>query len=104
MPAPSLEAVVAYLGDASSWTNDQITEALAAETAAQAAVCKVPTVWPADLTEALKRRVAHNLSLRSLPLGVQSSMSEMSVSTIRVGGTDAEVKRLEAPYRRRTVA
>lgn len=56
-----------------------------------------------DLNEALFRRVAHNLALRTLPLGVQASLAEGAVATTRVGGTDAEVRRLEAPFRRRTV-
>jgi hypothetical protein len=103
MPAPDLEAVAAYLGDASSWTEDQVTEALAAETAAQAAACTIPlTTWPADLTEALKRRVARNLAMRALPLGAQASISEVGVGTFRPG-SDSEVRRLEAPHRRHPV-
>jgi len=31
---------------------------------------------------------------------VQASMSEAAVATTRVGGTDAEVRRLEAPFRK----
>lgn len=59
--------------------------------------------WESDLAEALNRRVAHNLALRGLPLGVQASITDTAVATNRVGGTDAEVKRLEAPYRRLVV-
>ena len=44
--------------------------------------------------------MAHNLALRALPLGVQASISDMAVATTRVGGLDAEVARLEAPYRK----
>jgi hypothetical protein len=102
MAAPDLEAVAAYLGESSSWTEDQVTEALAAETAAQAAACTIPTAWPADLTEALKRRVARNLAMRALPLGAQASISEVGVGTFRPG-SDSEVRRLEAPHRRHPV-
>lgn len=110
--APDLDAVKAYLGAASSWSDDEVTEALASERAAQVAVVRLPTdpeppadplPYPEDLAEALKRRVAHNLALRSLPLGLQASIAEAAVATTRVGGTDAEVKRLESPYRKRFV-
>lgn len=106
MPAPDLTAVRTYLGDASSFTEAEITSALAAEKAAQSSVCKVPAdaeVWPADLAEALKRRVARNLALKSLPLGLQTAISEAAVATVRVGA-DSEVRRLEAPYRRLVLA
>lgn len=55
--------------------------------------------WPASLTEALYRRVAHNLALRPLHLGVSVSTSEAAVSVRQVGGSDAEVERLEGPHR-----
>lgn len=105
MPAPNLAACKTYLGSEHSWTDPQITEALVAEKAAQANACKVPLdseAWPWDLAEALKRRVLRNLTMRSLPLGLQTSMSEMAVATTRVG-SDPEVRRLEAPYRRLVV-
>lgn len=106
MPAPTATNVMEYLGDASSWDETSVSSALAAEKAAQARVCRVPADvadWPADLTEALCRRVQHNLALRNLPLGIQASVSEMAVQNIRVGGTDAEVRRLEAPFRKLAV-
>lgn len=106
MPAPTVDDVTAYLADTGgSWAVDQIGGAYAAEKAAQASVCKVPVdadPWPADLAEALCRRVAHNLALRALPLGVAPSITDGAVALARPGGTDAEVRRLEAPYRKRT--
>lgn len=109
MPTPpALPVVQTYLGD-HSWSEDEVTSALAAETAAQARVVRFPSdppapadplPYPADLAEALCRRVAHNLALRALPLGVQATISEMAVSTRSVGGTDAEVRRLERPHRK----
>lgn len=71
--------------------------------AATAAGVDVPlTLVPdlSDLAEALNRRVAHNLALRNLPLGVQASISEGGVATNKVAGLDAEVAVKEAPYRR----
>lgn len=109
---PTPEQVIAYLGGDSSWTIGQVTEALAAETANQAKVCRIPAdpESPAeplpladDLAEALKRRVAHNLALRALPLGVQATLSEAAVAQTRVGGLDAEVRRFERPWRKRSV-
>lgn len=103
-PGPPTEAqVVAYVAPSSSADAAEVGSAYAAEKAAQARRCRVPAddaVWPADLAEALLRRVAHNLALRQLPLGVQASISEVGVQTNRVGGTDAEVRRLEAPFRK----
>jgi hypothetical protein len=103
MPVPSLEGVQAYLGQESSWGSAEIESALAAESAAQARVCIVPaeTVedWPADLLEALYRRVAHNLSVRRNPNGVEFAESEFGSTALRVGGNDAEVNRLEGPWR-----
>lgn len=105
MPAPTVEDVTAYLDDqGDSWTPEKIGEAYAAEKAAQASVCTVPAddaEWSADLAEALKRRVAHNLALRVLPLGVAPSITDGAVAIARPGGLDAEVRRLERPYRKR---
>lgn len=106
MSAPTEPEVKAYL-EATGGTPSQaeLSNALKAERAAQAAICRVPAddaVWPADLTEALKRRVARNLAMKNIPLGVQSAMSEAAVSTIRVG-SDPEIRRLEAPHRKHTI-
>jgi hypothetical protein len=105
MAAPTVEQVTEYLGT-TSWTPADISSAYAAEKSAQKDRCRVPAdadPWPDALAEALKRRVQHNLALRGLPLGLQASISDMTVQTTRVGGTDAEVARLEGPYRKRVV-
>jgi hypothetical protein len=103
MAAPTAEDVETYLGE-TSYSSDEIGAVLAAEQAAQAARCRVPAddaAWPADLAEALKRRVARNLALRSLPLAELQGDAEIGVFTPRV--VDSEVRRLEAPHRRITV-
>ena len=103
MATPDLPVIKAYLGDDTSWDDETIEAALRAEAAAQSRACRVPSAseeWPADLVEALCRRVQHNLALRRLPLGLQASISESGVAQMRVGGNDAEVRRLEAPHRR----
>jgi len=101
---PNLEKVKAYLGATTVNDDVEIASALASETAAQARRCRVPADdagWPADLAEALCRRVAVNLANRALPLGLQSAISEVGVAQARVGGDDREVRRLEKPFRRR---
>lgn len=114
MPTPpELADVLGYLGPNTSWSDEEVAAALLAETAAQAAVVRFPAdppppaeaqAYPADLAEALFRRVAHNLAVRALPLGVQATVTDGAALSTYVGGTDAEVKRLEAPYRKRVVA
>lgn len=111
MPDAQLDALKDYLEDAAdAWSDDTLEGALVAERSAQTARCRIPVaaedeedfVYPPDLTEALFRRVARNLAIRGLPLGVQASMSEAAVAVTRIGD-DAEIRRLEAPYRKRVV-
>ncbi len=102
MAAPTLSDVLAYLGDEVSADDAKVGAALAAEKAVQARRCTVPAddaVWPADLAEALLRRVHRNIVLRGLPLGLTTNMTDAAVAVTRVG-QDAEVLRLEAPFRR----
>lgn len=100
MPAPTAADVRAYLGT-SSYSDEQLEAALAAELAAQAHSCRVPAadaVWPADLAEAAYRRVARNLAMRNIPLAAFQGDAE--VGSLVPPGRDPEVRRLEAPYRR----
>jgi hypothetical protein len=97
MGLPTVSEVRAYLGVAVSHTDEVLTDALDAESAAQARVCRVDEAnYPADLRQALMRRIARNLSMRRLPLGVQTD----ETGGYRIGATDPEVRRLEAPHRR----
>ena len=91
---PDLTAVKNYLRDAATgWSDAEIQNALEAETANQAKACRIPATYPADLAEALKRRVRRNLAMRGIPLGVQTS----EVGPVRIG-RDPEIRRLEAGY------
>jgi len=111
--APDVTAVMGYLSAASGLTpdRDKVSAALAAETASQARRCQIPQDltdpdnpvddYPADLSEALCRRVAANLANRGLPLGVQTQVAEFGGVSTRIGGLDREVRRLEAPYRKK---
>lgn len=98
---PDLTEVKAYLStNGNTSTPDaSITEALDAEAAAQRAVCYVPPVYPDDLREALKRRVARNLAARAVPVA-QVTTFEGGGTATRVPRTDPEVIRLEGPYRK----
>lgn len=100
---PDVDEAKDYLkidsGDTSR--DDDITSALAAETAAQRAMCRVPAVYPDDLREALLRRVARNLAMRGLPLAVLRSDSDAGDTILP--GKDPEVRRLEAPHRKRVM-
>ena len=101
MPAPTAVEVTDYLGETSA-TADEIADALAAEKADQGNRCKVPAdtdPWPESLTQALKRRVARNLALRGLPIAVLQGDSESGPMVLP--GSDPEVRRFEAPHRRR---
>lgn len=107
MSEPLLVETVEYLGgdDVVDWA--VVGSAYAAERAAQRSVCNVPAdgeEWPDDLREAVFRRVAHNLAMRAIPLAVQSTITDIGAATTRVGGNDPEVRRLEAPYRKRKLA
>lgn len=99
---PTAAEIVEYLGDSHSWGLDAIQSAYEAELNAQADLCRLPAdgSYPPALVDALGRRVAHNLAVRDLPLGVQATVSDMAVATRQVGGLDPEVRRLEAPYRK----
>lgn len=92
--------VIEYLGGESavSWSTAEIQSALDAEAAAQSRHCRIPDPVPADLEEALKRRVQCNLARRGLPLAVLQGDAE--AGSLLPPGRDPEVRRLEGPWRR----
>lgn len=99
---PTADDVAEYVGDSiASWTGEEILDALAAESAAQRSVCRVGAAYPADLRQALLRRVVRNLAMRQLPLAVLQGDAEGG-STV-LPGRDPEVRRLEAPHRKLVV-
>lgn len=110
---PTLPEVEAYLASAGFEAGDPrlayAEGALAAEQADQVNRLRFPTdetgspVYDAALTEALCRRVARNLAVRPLPLGVQPTVTDAGAGLAYIGSTDPEVRRLEAPYRKRVV-
>lgn len=92
---PTVEEVATFLGK----TSAVVAEAYLAEVTAQANRCRVDPYNDA-LAEALRRRVSRNLAMRNLPLGVVID----DVGSTRIGSTDPEVRRLEAPYLKVPVA
>jgi len=99
---PDMSAVMAYLGD-TSYTAEEISDALAAEQAAQTHACTIPAEYPADLAQALKRRVARNLAARDVPVASFTSF-EGGGTSARVPKIDAEIARFEGPWRKWPVA
>lgn len=94
---PNLADVTSYLtGIGQSYEEVDVTQALAAELAAQHSACRIPAEYPADLAEALRRRVARNLTMRTLTLAVQQTETDIAV----LPGNDPEVRRLERPWRK----
>jgi hypothetical protein len=92
---PDLDDVDAYLGD-DSHTDEERQDALDAEAAAQRAVCRVPAAYPADLRQALLRRVQRNLAMRGQPGVIVADDDRPSF----VPTNDPEVRRLERPHRK----
>lgn len=96
---PTTDDVSDYMGTgAASWTEPELQGALDAEAAAQRSVCRVGAVYPADLREALLRRVVRNLALRGLPLAVLRGDAEGGDTILP--GRDPEIRRLEAPHKK----
>ncbi|GAA1977531.1 hypothetical protein GCM10009798_43440 [Nocardioides panacihumi] len=105
---PSLADVQSYLTSAglnpAKIGDAAIADALEAERQDQANRLRFPLgLYDDSLAEALCRRVARNLSVRPLPLGVQPTVTDAGAATAYIGSTDPEVRRLEAPYRKVTV-
>lgn len=112
MAVPTLEGCITYLeGAGYTPDEDDVSSALDTEVTAQRRRCRIPQVvpddetdpvdsYPSDLIEAVYRRVAHTLALRPLPFGVSPTVTDGAVAISKVGGLDAEVARLEAPFRR----
>ena len=98
---PELAAVLTYLDGEYSDDEDAVSDALAAEAGAQRAVCRIPASYPADLRQALLRRVMVNLSRRRKPAlsgpGTDGQNSYLPIN-------DQEVRRLERPYRKVVLA
>lgn len=94
---PSLVDLDDYLGSHKA-TDDELEEALAAETWNQARMCRIPAEYTPDLRSALLRRCARHLAMKRIPLAVLQGDAETG-STVPPS-RDSEVRRFEGPYRR----
>lgn len=99
-----IDDVKAYLASigvpVGKYSDAVLLQVIATETAAQNAKCR-PSSSP-DLAEALQRRVVINLARRGITLGVIEQSSDGGGPAF-IPRQDAEVKRLEAPFRRLVV-
>ena len=109
MGFPSVSDVRAWCQiSAASLTDVQLKQVVDAEQANQAMYCRVPTTgdppaldpdaWPAALSQAIYRRVAREVAGRGIPLGLIADLASESGAQ-RLSTFDAEVERLEGPYR-----
>jgi hypothetical protein len=99
---PTVSDCVHYAKDAyRGWGTDQVQDALSAEAQAQRDVCGERNPYPDSLRQALLRRVLRNLAMRALPLAIATGDAESGPTVLP--GRDPEVRRFEAPYRRRPV-
>lgn len=102
MTAPTLAAVRVWLAvPASSLSDEQLAGVIAAELAAQAAVCTVGDPYPPDLAAALLRRCARHVAAKSLPTGL---VGDTEYGVARLPGVDAEIDRLERHHRTQVLA
>lgn len=94
-----LQLIRDYLGDSiAGHTTADVGNAANAEREIQRRQCR-GDLSNVALMEALCRRVARNLGMRNIPLGVQAN----DMGAIRPALEDAEVRRLERPFRRGVV-
>ena len=105
-------AAVPTVGDVRDWcgisptslTDDQVQGVLDAELANQARLCRLvsegtpPDDFPASLRQAIFRRCGREFSGKQVPLGVIGDPSS-EYGSQRLLTFDAEVERLEGPYR-----
>lgn len=93
---PDLAYVKEYLRDgAAPWSDDEIADALATETGRQRDACTIPLAYPAQLREALCRRVQRNLAMRALPLAYRVDGEGQAV---RMSRHDPVIKEIEDHY------
>jgi len=84
---------------AQSLTDAQLQQILDTEVALQAASCAwLPAEYPVPLAQAVLRRCARETAARQLPLGLSADTSG-EYAPVRLPNFDAEIERLEAPFR-----
>lgn len=92
---PTVDDVERYLVE-TSWTADEIQDALDAEEADQRRRCRTAPTYPKSLFRALVRRTARALAVQAVLLGLQDSEGFVR----RIPVWDGEIRRYEGPYRK----
>lgn len=85
--------------------DEELADILAGEVESQAKVCRIPAAsvdpevdtFPVALRNALFRRVQRAIAMKALPLAVMQGDAEQG--PLRLSSHDAEVRRLEGPFR-----
>lgn len=98
MPVPTLEQVRAWIQVPATVLDDpSLQQVYDAEINAQVAYCLVAdeAAYPAELAQALYRRVGIAVARKGFPLGVISD----EFGPVRISQWDAELERLEGPHR-----
>jgi hypothetical protein len=94
---PDLDQVRKWTGvSTNSITDQELQIVIEAEVFGQAQVCRVDP-YNATLYQAVLRRCARELAARGVPLGMTSGESEYG--STRLSAFDAEIERLEGPFR-----
>lgn len=99
---PDKDELSEWLGgsDAHSFTDDELEQELAAATAAQRRVCRIPVAYPEDLREALMRRAARLLYMRRQLTALPRDEGDFGLPASAPLGRDYTTKDLEAPWRK----
>lgn len=98
---PDVAAVRSWASvTAQSLSDDQIQQIIDAELALQGACTVYVSAddYPAALAQALLRRCSRQISSRQLPLGLSADTGG-EYAPVRLPNYDAEIERLEGPYR-----
>lgn len=96
--AVTLEEAREWIGVSSAnLTDDQLQRILDGETAIQAGACRIdPAAAQPALEQALLRRVGRAVNARGLPGGY---VGDPTLGVSRLPTYDAEIERMERPYR-----
>lgn len=86
----------------STLTDADMQRVIDAEEAQQDVRCPGAPTDSEDLIQALYRRASRHVAARNVPLGLVGADAEFG--GVRLGAADAEIERLEAPYRPPVVA
>jgi len=102
---PTAAELDGWLGGAGehSWSDGDLQEALDSEASNQRRMCRVPAAYPPDLWWALMRRAARALAMkRQLTEQPRSDSADFDLPATMPPGRDADIRRLEGPWRKLT--